>query len=405
VSDADAAPVRLGHDLSAPPEVPEAALAAALALLRDGWLHRYGETLGDSADAALLEAEFAALLGARFCVGVNSCGSAMFLALLGSGVRPGDRVLMNGFTLSPVPGAIVHAGAVPIVVEITPDLVIDPGDLARKADATGARHLLLSHMRGHIADMPRLMALCDRLGLTVIEDCAHAMGAGWAGRPAGRFGRAGCFSLQSYKHVNAGEGGLIATDDEDLAARAILASGSYMLFGQHRARPSEAVFARWKDVTPNFSLRLSNLAAALARPQLPLLAERARLWRDRHDRLAAALGAIPGLRLPHRPAEEEHVPSSIQFLIEGLDAAGFPGFLARCRARGVFLKWFGAPSAEGYTSAPRHWGYLGAAPALPGTEAVLAGLCDMRIPLSLPAEACGDIAAIVAQELRAARRT
>ena len=105
--------------------------------------------------------------------------------------------------------------------------------------------------------------LCDDLGITVIEDCAHTMGARWAGRATGSFGR---FSLQAYKHVNAVEGGLIATDDEDVAARAILYSGSYMLYRQHRARPSDAAFARWKDVTPNFSLRMSNLAAAVARP-------------------------------------------------------------------------------------------------------------------------------------------
>ncbi len=398
------APSRLTLDLSAPPDVPEAAVEAALALLRNGWLHRYGETLGDSSDAALLEAEFAEQIGARYCVGVNSCGSAMFLALLGSGVRPGDRVLMNGFTLSPVPGAIAHAGAAPVIVEITPDLVIDEEDLARQARASGARHLLLSHMRGHMADMPRLMALCDELGLVVIEDCAHAMGARWAGRPAGHFGRAGCFSLQSYKHVNAGEGGLIVTDDEDLAARAILASGSYMLYGQHRARPSEAAFARWKDVTPNFSLRLSNLAATLARPQLPLLAERAGIWNDRYARLASALSGVPGIRLPHRPAEEQHVPSSIQFTVPGLDAAGFPRFLAGCRSRGVFLKWFGAEAAEGYTSAPRHWRYLERAETPPRTAEVLAHLCDMRIPLSLPAAACGSIAAIIAEELEAAQR-
>jgi dTDP-4-amino-4,6-dideoxygalactose transaminase len=397
-----AAPERLALDLSAPPDVPEAAVAAALVLLQGGWLHRYGETLGDASDAALLEEEFAALIGARYCVGVNSCGSAMFLALRGSGVQPGDRVLTNGFTLSPVPGAIAHAGAEPVIVEITPDLVMDLDDLARQARATGARHLLLSHMRGHIADMPRLMALCDALGVIVIEDCAHTMGASWAGHPAGRFGRAGCFSLQSYKHVNAGEGGLLVTDDEDLAARAVLCSGSYMLYGQHRARPTDAVFARWKDVSPNFSLRLSNLAAALARPQLPLLAERARIWRDRYARLEHALSGVPGLRLPRRPADEAHVPSSIQFVVPSLDSARFPRFLAACRVRGVYLKWFGAEQAEGYTSAPRHWRFMRDAATPPRTAAILAGLCDMRIPLSLPAEACADIAAIVAEELQAA---
>jgi dTDP-4-amino-4,6-dideoxygalactose transaminase len=394
---------RLTLDLGAPPPIPEAGIAAAEAVLRSGWTHRYGETLGDASEAALLEAEFAAHLGTRFCVAVNSCGSAMYLALLGCGVRPGDKVLMNAFTLAPVPGAVAHAGAEHVLVEVTRDLVIDLEDLARKARASGARHLLLSHMRGHIADMGRLMALCAKLGVTVIEDCAHTMGAGWAGRPTGTFGKAGCFSLQAYKHVNAGEGGLLATDDEDLAARAILWSGSYMLYRQHRARPADEVFARWKDVTPNFSLRMSNLVAAIARPQLALLAERAGVWNDRYGRLAALLSSIPGVQLPHRPQEEEFVQSSIQFSVTGLDGAAFARFLAACRARGVYLKWFGAREAEGYTSVSAQWRYLADPHTPPATEAALERLCDMRIPLTLGEADCAAIVDVIAAELAAAR--
>jgi dTDP-4-amino-4,6-dideoxygalactose transaminase len=393
--------LRLERDLSSPPAIPDSAITAVEGVLRTGWLHRYGETMGDASEASLLEAEFAALLGARYAVAVNSCGSAMFLALLCTGVTPGARVLMNAFTLAPVPGAVAHAGAEHVLVEVTPDLVIDLDDLARKAEASGARHLLLSHMRGHIADMGRLMPLCDRLGLTVIEDCAHTMGANWAGRPTGTFGRVGCFSLQAYKHVNGGEGGLLVTDDADVAARAILHSGSYMLYGQHRARPDEAVFARWRDVTPNFSLRMSNLVAAAARPQLPLLAERARIWNDRYGRLAAALAALPGLRLPHRPQEEEFVQSSIQFAVTGMDDPDFAGFLERCRARGVFLKWFGARQAVGYTSVSAQWGFLRDPHTPPVTAEVLERLCDMRIPLTLTEAECAIIAAIIAEELAA----
>jgi dTDP-4-amino-4,6-dideoxygalactose transaminase len=310
---------------------------------------------------------------------------------------------MNAFTLAPVPGAVAHAGAEHVLVEVTRDLVIDLEDFARKARASGARHLLLSHMRGHIADMGRLMALCAKLGVTVIEDCAHTMGASWAGRPTGTFGKAGCFSLQAYKHVNAGEGGLIATDDEDLAARAILWSGSYMLYRQHRARPSDEVFARWKDVTPNFSLRMSNLVAAIARPQLALLAERAGVWNDRYGRLAGLLAAIPGVALPHRPQEEEFVQSSIQFSVAGLDGASFARFLAACRARGVYLKWFGAREAEGYTSVSAQWRYLADPHTPPATEAALERLCDMRIPLTLGEADCADIVDVIAAELAAAR--
>jgi dTDP-4-amino-4,6-dideoxygalactose transaminase len=229
------------------------------------------------------------------------------------------------------------------------------------------------------------------------------VGARWAGRPTGTFGRAGCFSLQAYKHVNGGEGGLIATDDEDVAARAILYSGSYMLYRQHRARPLDDAFARWKDITPNYSLRMSNLVAAIARPQVRLLAERARIWNDRHGRLAALLGAIPGLRLPHRPQAEEFVQSSIQFSVAGLDAEAFAAFLARCRARGVFLKWFGARQAEGYTSVSGQWRYLADPHTPPTTEAVLERLCDMRIPLTLAEADCATIATVIGEELSAAR--
>lgn len=392
-------PTRLALDLGTPPPVPEDAIAAAVAVLRSGLTHRYGEGFGDTSEVSLLEVEFAAHLGMRYCIAVNSCGSAMFLALRGAGVGPGDRVLMNAFTLAPVPGAVAHAGAEPVLVEITDDLVIDIGDLERKARASGARHLLLSHMRGHIADMTRLMATCEALGITVIEDCAHTMGASWAGRATGTFGVAGCFSLQAYKHVNAGEGGLIVTNDDDLAARAVLHSGSYMLFGQHRACPPREVFARWKDVTPNFSMRMSNLVAAIARPQVALLAERARLWNDRHGRLAALLGAIPGIRLPHRPQEEEYVQSSIQFAVTGLRDAAFQRFLSRCEARGVRLKWFGAREAEGYTSAPAQWRFLADPHTPPATAAALEQLCDMRVPLSLGVEDCTTIAQVIATEL------
>lgn len=395
--------LRLDRDLSSPPPIPEEGIAAVEGVLRAGWLHRYGETMGDASEASLLEAEFAALLGTRYAVAVNSCGSSMFLALRCTGVQPGDRVLMNAFTLAPVPGAVAHAGAEPVLVEITPDLVIDLDDLAAKAEASGARHLLLSHMRGHIADMPRLMALCDRMGITVIEDCAHTMGANWAGKPTGTFGRVGCFSLQAYKHVNGGEGGLLATDDADVAARAILHSGSYMLYGQHRARPDEAVFARWRDVTPNFSLRMSNLVAAAARPQLALLTDRARVWNDRYGRLAAALAGLPGLRLPHRPQEEEFVQSSIQFAVSGLGEAAFARFLEKCRARGVYLKWFGAREAQGYTSVSAQWRYLRDPHTPPETARVLERLCDMRIPLTLAEEECAIITTIIGEELAAAR--
>jgi dTDP-4-amino-4,6-dideoxygalactose transaminase len=385
-------------DLGAPPPIPPEAQAAALALLENGRLHRYREAGGDGGPVARLEREFAAMLGATHAIALNSCGSAMFLSLLGAGVRPGDPVLMNAFTLGPVPGAVAHAGARAVLVEITPDLVIDLDDLEAKATATGARHLLLSHMRGHLCDMGALMALCDQMGIAVIEDCAHALGASWAGRPAGRFGIAGAFSFQSGKHVNAGEGGVIVTDDPDLAARAILHSGSYMLYAQNGTCPPEAVMARWRDRCPNFSLRMSSLVAELALPQLPLLPARVADWNASHDRIAARLARLPGVALPCRDPAEAYAQSSIQFRLPGRDAAGMAAFVAAVRGRGVFVKWFGTDRAEGYTSNPAHWGHLDPAGST-AAMAIQATLCDIRLPLGLTAQDCDRIADVLAVAL------
>lgn len=392
------APAILKRDLSTPPGIPLDGQSRALTLMGGGRLHRYGELpKGEESDAAQLESAFASLLGARYAIGVNSCGCALFLSLVASGLKPGDPVLMNAFTLAPVPGAVAHAGGRPVLVDITAHYTIDLDDLASKAKASGARHLLLSHMRGHIADMDQVAELCTRLGLILIEDCAHTLGANWRGCQTGRFGAAGCFSFQSYKHVNGGEGGIIITDDEDLAARAILLTGSYMLYRQNGARPTDAVFERWRYTTPNMSMRLSNLVAAMVLPQLALLPERATAWNASHDRLAVRLRQINGLALPERLAGENYVQSSIQFEALALSLEQMEAFATACAARGVFLKWFGADEPRGFTSVSDHWRYIADNPAPPRAATILRRLFDMRLPLTLTGEEC-DLVADIIQE-------
>ncbi len=112
--------------------IPEEGIAAAMAVLQHGRLHRYNTAPGEVAEAALLEEEFAAQVGAKYCLAVASGGAAMTTALRACGVGPGDRVLSNAFTLAPVPGAIAAVGAVPVFVEVTDDLTIDLDDLAAK---------------------------------------------------------------------------------------------------------------------------------------------------------------------------------------------------------------------------------------------------------------------------------
>ena len=152
----------------------EAAIEAALQVLRHGRLHRYNVTEGEHGETALLEQEFAAQIGAKYCLAVASGGYALATALRAVGVQHGECVLTNAFTLAPVPGAIAAVGASPVFVGVSEDLTIDLDDLVAKADQ--ARVLMLSHMRGHLCDMDRLMEICNDAGITVIEDCAHTMG-------------------------------------------------------------------------------------------------------------------------------------------------------------------------------------------------------------------------------------
>lgn len=372
-------PSKIDLDFTAQEPLPESAVRRVEQLLQSGKLFRYGEAGAEEMDAALLEAEFAALVGRKYCVAFNSCGASMAAALIAAGVERDDKVLMNAFTLAPVPGAIAHAGATPVFVDITADLHIDLDDLRRQWAATGARWLLLSYMRGHIPDLDELFSVCAELGVTVIEDCAHTMGASWAGRSTGTFGAAGCFSTQTFKHVNSGEGGLLVTDDEDLAARAVLLSGSYMLYEQHGARPDAAVFERHRLTTPNFSMRMSALTAALVRPQLELLTRRSEVWNTRYAELAANLRSIEGIRVPERDQREEFVASSIQFNVDHPDIGAF---VDRAAAAGVPLKWFGADNPKGFTSRFDHWRYAPDQPA-PQASEILATLIDMRIPLTM----------------------
>lgn len=378
--------------------IPEEGIAAALAVLRHGRLHRYNTAPGEVAEAALLEEEFAAQTGARYCLAVASGGYALATALRAVGVKPGDRVLTNAFTLAPVPGAIAGLGAVPVYVGVTAGLVIDLDDLAAKADQ--AQVLLLSHMRGHVCDMDALMAICDRAGITVIEDCAHTMGASWRGTPAGRFGRFGAFSTQTYKHVNSGEGGLLISDDAEAMARAIMLSGSYMLYERHRAAPPPETFAQIRYETPNISGRMDNLRAAILRPQLRALAIQADRWNARYRIVEAGLRDTPGLTLVTRPAEEDYVASSFQFLLLDWDGSQVAEVVARCAARGVELKWFGAAEPVGFTSRYDSWRYA-PHPAMPASDRVLAGILDMRLPLTFSEEDCALIARIIRAEVSA----
>mgnify|MGYP000185700182 CR=1 FL=1 len=376
--------------------LPEEAITAAVEVMRHGRIHRYNLAGAEAGEVALLEQEFAAQVGAKYCLAVASGGYALATALRAVGVAHGDKVLTNAFTLAPVPGAIASVGAEPVYVGVTEDLTIDLADLAAKAGE--ARVLMLSHMRGHLCDMDRLMEICDAAGIIVIEDCAHTMGAAFKGIQSGRHGLIGCYSTQTYKHMNSGEGGFLVTDDAETMACAIILSGSYMLYERHRAAPPPEVFERVKYVTPNISGRMDNLRAAILRPQIATLQDRIDGWNARYAHVEEGLSNCPGLRTICHHADAVQVGSSIQFLLPEWPAEKITDLLLRCAKRGVELKWFGKAEPIAFTSRYDSWQYF-PSDKLPRTDRILAGLVDMRLPLTFSLADCDLISRIIREEV------
>ncbi len=373
--------------------IPDEAITAAVEVMNSGRLHRYNVMPGEVSEAEQLEAEYAAYMGVPYCLACTSGGYAIHIGLRSVGVKPGDLVLSNAFTLAPVPGAIEAAGAKPVLVETGEDYCIDLADLDAKAEETGARFLLLSHMRGHIVDMDQIMEICTRRGITLVEDCAHTMGATWNGRKSGTFGKVACFSTQTYKHVNSGEGGFLTTDDPEVIARATVYSGSYMLYERHGAGPDAEVYDSMRLEVPNMSGRMDNMRAAILRPQLKRLDEQCARWNRLYDVLEEGLRNHPNIRMPERPEKEGYVASSIQFALPDFSPEQFQELLKRCIERGVELKWFGNPVPNGYTSRYDSWHYL-EVPDMPRTISVLSTMCDMRIPLTFDEADCRTIAEV-----------
>ncbi|RDB43446.1 aminotransferase class I/II-fold pyridoxal phosphate-dependent enzyme [Halomonas sp. DQ26W] len=380
----------------------EDSIEAAVAVMRSGRLHRYNLVEGEKGETALLEQEFADSLGVPYALACASGGYALQLALRACGIAPGDRVLCNAFTLSPVPGSIHAAGGEAVLVDILEDTTVDPVDLAAAAQETGARFFLLSHMRGHIGDMDAITEVCDAHGITLIEDCAHTMGASYAGKPSGTFGRVGCFSTQTYKHINSGEGGLLATQDPEIMRRAVIMSGSYMLYDRHLAAPGAESFDETRLVTPNMSGRMDNLRAAVLRPQLAELEGRKERWKTLYRCIEAGLADHELVKILPRHAQEDFVGSSIQFRLPSLSPDRIARFVVGCEARGIPLKWYGKPQPEDYTSRYDSWRYLPATRALPNADRILAELCDLRLPLTFTEEECDDIVQLMGDAMEQA---
>ncbi|MEX0327302.1 MAG: DegT/DnrJ/EryC1/StrS family aminotransferase [Ruegeria sp.] len=376
--------------------IPAAAKDAIDALMKSGDLFRY--TAPQDAPVALLESEFAELLGSKYALAVSSCSAALFLSLKALGLPRDARVLIPGFTFAAVPSSIVHADCIPVLCEVGQNYRIDIADFEAKLDTVQA--VIISHMRGHTSDMDAIMELCDARGIPVIEDAAHSLGTTWHGRNIGTIGKVGCFSFQSYKMINAGEGGILITDDADLVARAVIMSGAYEHNWKKHKGPHgdnspelEEAFAKWQNKLPLYNLRMNNLSAVVIRPQIPELARRVRDGLANHDYVANRLNTSPHIDVPAPLAPEQRAPDSIQFNLVDMDDADIRAFSAAAEGRGVKVQVFG--QSEDNARAFWNWQFLPEQVELPNTRSMLMSACDVRLPVRLTRQELDVIADIL----------
>ncbi|MAQ38508.1 MULTISPECIES: DegT/DnrJ/EryC1/StrS family aminotransferase [Thioclava] len=357
--------------------IPEAARAEIERLLTSGDLFRY-----TSADApvAKLEAEFAEFMGVKYAVAVSSCSQALFLSMKALDLPRGARVLVPAFTFAAVPSAIVHADCVPVLVEVGSNFRIDLDDFRAKFDDS-IDAVMISHMRGHTSDMDAIMELAAEKGVPVIEDAAHSLGTLWNGKKIGTIGKIGCLSFQSYKLINAGEGGILLTDDPELAARAVIMSGAY----EHNWKKHPGLqnsFHHWQNKLPLYNCRMQNLSAAVIRPQIAEVERRVNDGRANHDYVAERLNTSDWLDVPPPLGPETRAPDSLQFNLAGDWSDDEARKLqSEAKARGVSVQVFGL--SQDNARAFWNWQFLGDVPELPKTREMLMRACDTRLPARL----------------------
>ena len=247
------------------------------------------------------EAAFASHLGVGHAVAVSSCTAALHLAYLAAGVGPGDEVIVPSLTFAATAAAVIYCGATPVFADILGphDFGLDPADVERRI-ASRTRAVCAVHFAGYPAAVDRLRALCDARGLALIEDAAHAPSADLGGRKLGTWGRAGAFSFFSNKILSCGEGGLLATDDADVAALARSLRSHGMTSGTSRRQTRET--DSYDVVGLGFNYRLDEPRSALLLSRLarlePEIERRRELTRAYRDKLAG----LPHVLVPYDDA-------------------------------------------------------------------------------------------------------
>ena len=304
----DETPVR---DQFLPPFAPclgDEEYEEVLDTLRSGWL-----TMGPK--TRRFEEAFAQYVGARHAIAVSSCTAGLHLSLVAKGIGPGDEVITTPLTFCSTANVIVHQGATPVLADVRPDtLNIDPQEIARRITPR-TRALIPVHLAGQPCEMDQIQALAQEHGLLLIEDAAHATGAQYRGRKIGAIGDVTVFSFYATKNLTTGEGGMICTEEDDLAEKTRV----LRLHGI-----SQDAWKRYSDKgswyyevqLPGYKYNMTDIQASLGLHQLARQEEFLRV-RERYARVyTEAFADLPEIRAPF---VKDHVRHAWHLYIVQLD--------------------------------------------------------------------------------------
>ena len=276
------------------PDISDAEVQAVSDTVRSGWWAKGPRTIE-------FEKRFAEYVGAKYCVGVNSCTAALHLALMTQGIGPGDEVITTPLTFASSANTILHVGATPVFADIDPDTgLIDPKEIEKKiTDRT--RAVVPVHYSGLAADIGEIGRLCDRYGLFLSEDAAHAVETRYDGELIGHHPKgAVSYSFYATKNLACGEGGALVTDDEEVYKKASILSCHGMSAGSWN-RYGKSGSWRYDIEEPGFKYNMFDIQAALALAQLARMDDMQRRRFEAVDVYEQAFRDVPQLRLQKTP--------------------------------------------------------------------------------------------------------
>ncbi|MHA1688263.1 MAG: DegT/DnrJ/EryC1/StrS family aminotransferase [Promethearchaeota archaeon] len=233
-----------------------------LEVLESGYLYRYGDSSDPKFKAKVwtLEREFAAKMGSRHALAVSSGTTGLLTSLWALGIGPGDEVIVPGYTFIASITSIIFARAIPVLAEVDETLTLDPIDVEKKITSR-TKAIMLVHMLGNPGNIDAFLEIAKKHNLLLIEDCAQACGASYKGKSVGTHGKIGAFSLNVYKTITSGDGGMVITDDQELFKRAFAIHDQGHL-------PFRQGVEQGKRTILGLNFRMNEITAAVALAQL-----------------------------------------------------------------------------------------------------------------------------------------